>query len=332
MRQSSAPRAAPPRWEAASTSVFSALLLLYPSRFRRIYGAQMAQTFRASLRQAAREGGALAVARLWRLTLGDTLISALAERMEKDMTVQRSALYSATGVVAMIAIPVWILGVIALVVAEMVMGTMGQAPSLAVGMGVPFAWMFFVVGFFGLYARLAEGRRGIVWLPGAIVIALLLALIAGSAYYFWAAQVGVTPVGNASIVNLGARGSVNETLGGYAYDIKNLAYPWIGVALLATALLIRSAPGLRRPTRLLAILGAASVLMYFFTDMGAPPILRNTGTPGLMGMMAGTLVYYFIWLGCWGALGLWLFRQGATQVSPAPAITPTPPGEGEAPA
>jgi hypothetical protein len=127
---------------------------------------------------------------------------------------------------------------------------------------------------------------------------------------------------------------VNETLDFYAYEISNLAYPWMGVALLATAWLIRRAPDLRRVTRLLVILGAISVVYYFFTDMGAPSLLRNTGTPGIMGMMAGSLVYYLVWMGCWGALGLWLFRMGAALAlaSPAPATTPTPPGEGGAPA
>ena len=104
------------------------------------------------------------------------------------------------------------------------------------------------------------------------------------------------------------------------------------MALLVTAWLIRRAPDLRRPTRLLAILGAASVVMYFFTDMGAPPLLRNTGNPGVIGMVIGTLIYYLIWLGCWGALGRWLYRAGATQVKPALAEAPTSPSEGETPA
>lgn len=320
------------RLVAVSASVFAALLLLYPPRFRRAYGAQMAQTFRDTCRAAAREGGALALARIWRLTLGDVVISALAERMEQDMTFSRSALYSATGVVAMAAIPVWILGAIAIAAGYTLVGDQGQPPAMAVGMGAPFAWMFFVVGCFGLYARLAEMRGALVWMPGALVIALLLALIAGSVYYFWASQVGVASAGSVSLVNLGARGAVNETLDFYAYEISNLAYPWIGVALLVTAWLIRREATLRPVTRILVALGALSIVYYFFTDMGAPPLLRNTGTPGLIGMMAGSMIYILIWLGCWGALGRWLYRAGATQVKPALAEAPTSPSEGETPA
>lgn len=36
---------------------------------------------------------------------------------------------------------------------------------------------------------------------------------------------------------------------------------------------------------------------FFFTDMGAPSLLRNTGTPGMMGLLAGAVVHGLVWSG-----------------------------------
>lgn len=87
----SALRAQPGRLVQASVALFRALLLLYPARFRRAYGEPMRQVFRASLLDAAQRGGAAGIAQLWLRTLGDLLLTALAERLEFAMTQAPSA-------------------------------------------------------------------------------------------------------------------------------------------------------------------------------------------------------------------------------------------------
>lgn len=323
MRRTSESRAAAPQWEVVSASIFAALLLLYPPRFRRIYGAQMTLAFRASLREAARQGGMRAVARMWRLTLGDIVVTALAERLEKDVSISHSTLYRATGMISLAGVALWILGGGGFVIGTVLALRMGMSPARSMGatIGLPVTWLFFAIGFYGLYTRLAEARGAVVWWAGGFIILLLIALAVGSIYNLWASMVGVTYSGSAMIVNTGARGSVNEMLDSYAYDIMNLAYPLMGLAMLVTAWLTRREAALRFVYRMLIALGALSVIYYFFTDMGAPSLLRNT-TPGEFGMMAAALIYFASWMGCWVALGLWLYRQGTLR-APAAVVAPS---------
>lgn len=222
MRRSSESRTAAPQWEVVSASIFAALLLLYPPRFRHIYGAQMALAFRASLREAARQGGMLAIARTWRLTLGDIVVTALAERLEKDVAISHSTLYRATGMISLAGVALWILGGAGVAVGTVLALRMGMSParSMGVAIGLPVTWLFFAIGFYGLYTRLAEARGAVVWWPGSFIILLLIALIVGSIYSLWAGMVGVSYSGSTMIVNPGARGSVNEMLDSYAYDIR----------------------------------------------------------------------------------------------------------------
>lgn len=311
MERSNAPQAPLPRWEELSASIFVALLLLYPARFRRIYGAQMAQDFRASLRAAAQRGGAREIAHVWRRTLGDLLVTALAEQLEEDRTMERLALYRATGMVSLVGVGAWVLGSVSVALGLAFTHMVGGPPPLAISMVLPTAWMFFVVGFIGLYTRLAERCDAIVWLPGIIAISALLAMMVGAMYWTYGAQVGVQYTGSVTIVTQPL--AVDQRLDEYAYAVSNLGIPAMGLALIVTAWLTRQAPDLRAITRMLLVMGAISAAYYFFSDMGAPSLLRNTGMPGLIGMEAGALAFAVVWLSGWVLLGRWLWKAGAIQ-------------------
>ncbi len=314
------------QFASLAVSVYRILLLLYPKSFRRAYAAQMAQVFAASSRKASREGGALALARLCWFTLGDLLATALAERLELGMPGTLRALYRTSGMVAMTGVAVWILGGSVLSVALALLNPAGnRQPPFAVMMTMPIAWLFFVIGLIGLYALLAHYRGALIWLPGTVALCAVLALIVATMYWTYNSQIGVQSFGAATVVNLAQASVVNQALDYSAYVVMNQAYPALGLALFVTGLLTLRTPATRLAARTLLVVGALGMLYYFFTDMGAPSLLRNTGTPGALGMAAGALVFFGAWLVGWLLLGRWLWRAGATPVAnPDPAVTPPP--------
>jgi hypothetical protein len=65
---------------AISDRIYRLLLIAYPDDFRRTYGAEMAQVFHDSCRDAIAREGAAAIAGVWLRTIGDLIVSALKER------------------------------------------------------------------------------------------------------------------------------------------------------------------------------------------------------------------------------------------------------------
>lgn len=320
----SALRAQPTRLVGVSVIVYRALLLLYPTRFRRAYGEQMAQVFRASLRDEARRRGVAGVARLWQRTLGDLLLTALAERIERlelAMTQAPSALYRATGLVSLVGIVAWIIGPILLGAGLALSGSMQSSSVGMMMMLLPVGWLFFVIGFVGLYSWLAKQCGWAVWIPGVAAIATLLVMIVAALYWGYNSQIGVSYAGDTTVVNLSQASAVNQLWDYYAYQASYLAYPALGLALLATGLLALRSQAPHAVARTLLVMGALAVVYYFFTDMGAPSLLRNTGTPGVLGMAAGALAFFGAWLIGWLRLGRWLWQAGAL----APVATVAPP-------
>ncbi len=308
-----------------SLAVYRALLLLYPARFRRDYGEQMALVFRDACRDAVHQRGLGGLAQVWRMTLGDLIVTAISERLEQDMSHTSLALYRTSGLVSLAGVGAWIVGPIVISVALALSHMPGSAPPLSVELLIPTGWLFFVVGFIGLYAWLAKRCGALIWLPGLAVIAILLVLVVASLYYTYNSQIGVQQSGGVTVVNMAAAQAVNQQLDYYAYAAMNLAYPALGLALFVSgALAWRAEP--RFVGRALATMGALGMLYYFFTDMGAPSLLRNTGTPGILGMVAGLLVFVGVWLISWARLGRLLLQESA-QPSATPA---TPPAIGPA--
>lgn len=307
-----------------SLAIYRALLLLYPARFRRTYGEQMALVFRDACRDAARQQGLVGLSWVWSLTLGDLIVTAISERLEQDMSRTSLALYRTSGLVSLVGIVAWILGPIAITVALTLTHMVGANAPLAVTLLVPVGWLFFVIGFVGLYTWLAKRSSVLVWLPGIAAIAILIVLVAATMYWTYNSQLGVQQMGNSEVVDVTARQVVNEQLDYYAYAVMNLAYPALGLALFISGLIAwRVEP--RFVARSLLTMGALGMLYYFFTDMGAPSLLRNTGTPGSLGMVVGALVFFGAWLISWLRLGRLLLREGALPSGAASARLPAKP-------
>ncbi len=75
-------------WRCAAT-IFCWLLRLYPRRFREAYGSQMVHDFRDLWEEAALQRGALGVCRVCWETLGDLVVTAIAEQLRKELAMER---------------------------------------------------------------------------------------------------------------------------------------------------------------------------------------------------------------------------------------------------
>jgi hypothetical protein len=187
-------RLAPPHSAllALSASLFRALLLIYPRAFRREFGPDMAQVFRAQCRQTRAERGAFGVLGLWLLAMGDLSITAIQEQFSQESPMSRSQFVRVAGVAALLGGGLNLLSFL----------THPQGLERA---AVPVSVVGMIVGMLGLHALLwrREGRLG--WLGfGLVGVGLTLGFIgmAGSA-------VGVVyPNPAAPIINTGEHGGL----------------------------------------------------------------------------------------------------------------------------
>jgi hypothetical protein len=76
-------------WWRWSANVFRWLLRLYPQPFRDAYSSQMLHDFRDLWEEAAQQRGALGISHLCWDTLGDLVVSAVAERLRKEQAMER---------------------------------------------------------------------------------------------------------------------------------------------------------------------------------------------------------------------------------------------------
>jgi serine/threonine protein phosphatase PrpC len=82
----------PLRSPLSSEQLYRALLWLYPAQFRRVYGREMAQTFRDCYREEQGRGGSRNIARLWSLVLSDLVTSVCVEHWKASITFFKSLL------------------------------------------------------------------------------------------------------------------------------------------------------------------------------------------------------------------------------------------------
>ncbi len=82
----------PLRSPSSSERLYHALLWLYPAQFRRIYGREMALTFRDCYREEQEHGGPRSIARLWSLVLADLATSVCVEHWKASITFFKSLL------------------------------------------------------------------------------------------------------------------------------------------------------------------------------------------------------------------------------------------------
>jgi hypothetical protein len=86
-----------PRSLILSARLYQALLAIYPSGFRRVYGGLMQQLFRDSARRALREHGSPGLLALWGWTMLDTVQTAIEEHSQRGVEMTREKFIKLSG-------------------------------------------------------------------------------------------------------------------------------------------------------------------------------------------------------------------------------------------
>lgn len=274
---------------ALSLAVYRALLLLYPTRFRRAYATQMEQVFHMSCQQACRSGGALALAHVWRVTLGDLIVTALAEHIEEVTVMERRSLSRAAGLAGLIGGALLLLyGASELVyyapdLANAILNPLRDpvAPWLALAQVslVPLAWICVIVGLLGLYAFLAQQRSGMVWFAGAIAIVGACLGFFGSFSLLMAGWGSWNPTDLSIAHYYQLSGSRLPYLG--ALDLYGRIL--LGLGLLLTPIMLQRGVALGRLRVIIVTLGGVALIPYLYVYLAVPNYLvahLSSGTKG----------------------------------------------------
>jgi len=102
-----------PRSLTYSARLYGALLNVYPSEFRRVYGGPMRQVFRDCCRRALHEAGPSGLLDLWAWTMLDTAQAALEEHVQRGVEMSREKLIKLSGWALMLGGPLMALGFLA---------------------------------------------------------------------------------------------------------------------------------------------------------------------------------------------------------------------------
>lgn len=350
------PRAA--RLVAASTSVYSVLLLLYPRPFRERFAEPMALAFHDACRATARAGGAPALARLWLATLGDLLVSALAEHsqhLKEEPVMEQHSLSRAAGLAGLIGgVLLLFYGAIGLLtLVNVVMGDqtiynralfdtrsalflpISWAPTLV----APLAWLCAIVVLWALTVWLAPRSGWGVWLVGGVAMLGALMCFVGT----FSQVIGGW---NSWYYGHDMSYTYQSLLAGdptpYLASLDLFGRMLLGVGLLALVVVAwRSAS--KGLLIIPLILGAVALLPHLFLYLAGPAaILRNVpiGTryggqvlwtpfslpfPAGLQLNVALLAVDALFALVWGlgllALGSGFLRRGAAAVAhPAPAL------------
>jgi hypothetical protein len=176
---------------------------------------------------------------------------------------------------------------------------------------LPSLWLFFLVALLGFYSYLAKRAGWVSWLLAVVACAGALMIFIGGVgiNYVWYTN-------SLTLEHVLTNDPVGEALRYNLYAANFLGYPILGLGLLGGGWLAARTRALGRLSALPLILGALSIAVYFFMDMGAPSLLRNTGTPGLLVMAGGQLLFALVWACSWIAIGRRLrAQQGEGAVS-----------------
>ncbi|HEX8036805.1 MAG TPA: membrane protein insertase YidC [Ktedonobacterales bacterium] len=93
------------QWPVAlSNALYRCLLVLYPSAFRSIYGAEMAQVFRDRARDVYRTHGTVGILTLWPAALHDVIRAAVGEHLEQERQMSRKTLPFVGGLVVLLGV------------------------------------------------------------------------------------------------------------------------------------------------------------------------------------------------------------------------------------
>jgi hypothetical protein len=179
-------------------------------------------------------------------------------------------------------------------------------PTPVTWLALPSVWLFYLLSLLGWHAFLAQQVGWGVWLFGVVAaIGALMLLIGGIGIsYVWYSN-------SLSIEHMLTTDPVGEAFRYYLYAASFLGYPVLGLGLLGSGWLAVRVQALGRLSWLPPLLGVLSIMMYFVTDMGAPSLLRDTGTPGLVVMVLGQLTFGLTWACGWILIGRRLWGQQA---------------------
>jgi hypothetical protein len=252
---------------ALSLALYRTLLLLYPARFRRAYATQMAQVFRTSCQRACREGGALALGHVWRVTLGDLFVTALAEHYEEVTEMERHSLNRAAGLAGLIGGALLLFyGLVEPLTLVIFRPWLYWAQILI----VPVSWASIVVSMLGLYALLAQRHGARVWLAGALaLLGACLGLIGGVSIAL--AQWESTLALDLATVHFDQ--IIGEPLPYLsAFDLYGRML--VGLALLLTPLLFQRGAALKFVTTIMAALGLMALVPYLYLTLAVPNYIR----------------------------------------------------------
>lgn len=157
-----------------SARIYSLLLYLYPTSFRRQFGRDMAQLFRDETRQTLRECGLIGLASLWLTIIVDLNKTVLAEHRWELLQRPRQQYVRLSGVAATIGGMVWLMPWF-LPWANRGISATNQLLMSLVGM------MLVVLGLAGLHlqlrasgSRLSAGAYGLSLLGFAVIISPVL--------------------------------------------------------------------------------------------------------------------------------------------------------------
>ena len=307
---------------SVSAWLYRRCLLAYPAPFRRAFAIELAQIFRVCCREALRAGGGGALARLWLFTLADLVFSALAERLTGGYIMASTRISRFGGLVGLAGGALW-LAMLVIGVALTVFFAFAQvtptpnATVLATFVPLYGAWLLFLVGLAGLTSRLAS-VSGSFWLrwgaivAGGIACVGAIMLLAGNleTSYVWM-------LNSQSSVHQVSNNGADAAFSYAFYAAAFVGYLVLGVGLALLGIVAARTRALGRWSILPSLMGGVAAIMYFFTDMGAPSLLRNTN-PGTVVMAIAMLAFMLFWGVCWLVIGVTLLRANH-QSAPQPS-------------
>ncbi len=298
----------------ASAAIYCCLLWLYPAAFRRAYGAQMAQVFRDSCRQARQERGLPGVIILWLVTLVDLLRSALAEHLLEGPIVSRPFYIRMSGLLALVG------------------------ASIEFLINIDESGYVFIPGYTGITQHLAQVSIGLlIGIALAPIICWTLGLVGLLlAQRGWVGRVSAS----LALLALGAELAMQIIAGLHIAPLENIlentlgrlaALGWgftqiddfvLGLSLIVCGIVTLKAHLLPRwnvVPLLLGLLAFSNLAVYYWAEES--PIVRVGLTSILLVPYLSLICNFFLW-GCLG-YALWA-KQRSKQAVSAVQAQPTP--------
>ena len=186
-----------------STRLFQIFLVLYPGKFRRDYGREMALVFRDSCRQAQNRHGARGILELWLTILLDLFSTALTERLSEVNLMSSTTIFTrVSGFVAALGGVTLLILVYGEFVLDGIFDTVAYVILMLVfGLGVATgAAAFYVVGQFETQGRLG---LGLAFLGGVTVSASWVLVFLLESTTWWAIWILAMALGEIGLVVFG---------------------------------------------------------------------------------------------------------------------------------